>query len=142
MALEQRDNSKLLWGIIAALVCIVALVAAYFWISTMQKDPINEKPATTVAAPVASATPKPPVAQPIEQAPATHTLIDEKVLKDPIPDTPVAAKEEMAKLDDVQQQLVDQEGVLKEQHQNADDIIKLKEEQIKLLEEQLAQQKQ
>lgn len=141
MALEQRDNSKLLWGIIAALVCIVALVAAYFWISTMQKDPINEKPATTVTAPVAPVTPKPPVAQPIEQAPVTNTLIDEKVLKDPIPDTPVAAEEEVAKLDDLQQQLVDQESVLKEQHQSADDLIKLKEEQIKLLEQQLAEQK-
>ena len=142
MALEQRDNSKLLWGIIIALVCIVALVAAYFWMSTMQESPVNEKPATAVTAPATPVAPKPPVAQPIDQAPPTNTLIDEKVLKDPIPDTPIAAEEEVAKLDDVHQQLVDQEGTLKQQHQGADDIIKLKEEQIKLLEEQLAQQKQ
>ena len=133
MALEQRDNSKLLRGIIAALVCIVALVAAYFWMSAMHKAPLNEK--TTQTAPT-------PVAQPIEQAPPTQTLIDEKVLKDPIPDSPVVAEEEVAKLDDVHQQLIDQQGTLKEQHQGADDLIKLKEEQVKLLEAQLAQQKQ
>ena len=142
MALEQRDNSKLLWGIIAALVCIVALVAAYFWMSAMHKAPLNEKTTQTAPTPVAQPAPKPPVAQPIEQAPPTQTLIDEKVLKDPIPDSPVVAEEKVAKLDDVHQQLIDQQGTLKEQHQGADDLIKLKEEQVKLLEAQLAQQKQ
>ncbi len=49
------------------------------------------------------------------------------------------AKEEVAKLDDIQNQLNDQRALLKQQHNDADELIKLKEEQIKILEAQLAQ---
>ena len=45
----------------------------------------------------------------------------------------------MAKLDDIQSQLNEQEAMLKAQHADADELITLKEEQIKLLEAQLAQ---
>ena len=45
----------------------------------------------------------------------------------------------MAKLDDIQNQLNDQRALLKQQHNDADELIKLKEEQIKILEAQLAQ---
>ena len=50
-------------------------------------------------------------------------------------------KEEAAKLDDIQSQLKEQEDLLKAQHSDADQLIQLKEEQIKLLEAQLTESK-
>lgn len=50
------------------------------------------------------------------------------------------AKEEVSKLEDIHRQLKDQEATLKAQHADADQLTKLKEEQVKLLEAQLKQQ--
>ena len=50
------------------------------------------------------------------------------------------AKEEVSKLNDIHQQLQDQEVTLKAQHADADQLIKLKAEQVKLLEAQVKQQ--
>ena len=66
-------------------------------------------------------------------------LVDEKILKTAVPENESLAKEEVAKLEDIQMQLKDQEAILKAQHADADDLVALKEEQIKLLEAQLAQ---
>ena len=64
-------------------------------------------------------------------------MVDEKILKAPVPENESLLKEEVAKLDDIQSQLNEQESMLKTQHTDADDLIALKEEQIKLLEAQL-----
>ena len=56
-----------------------------------------------------------------------------------MPENAALAKEEIAKLEDIQSQLTEQEKTLKAQHTDADQLIKLKEEQIKLLEAQLSQ---
>ncbi|HFF4773957.1 TPA: hypothetical protein ACGC33_002258, partial [Acinetobacter baumannii] len=48
--------------------------------------------------------------------------------------------EEVSKLNDIHRQLQDQEATLKAQHADADQLIKLKEEQVKLLEAQVKQQ--
>lgn len=68
-------------------------------------------------------------------------MVDEALLQDAVPENPSLAKEELAKLDDIQAQLNDQKQALNQQHADADALIKLKEEQIKLLEAQLAQEK-
>ena len=70
---------------------------------------------------------------------APKQLVTEDLLKAPVPENPALAKEEVAKLDDIQNQLNDQRALLKQQHNDADELIKLKEEQIKILEAQLAQ---
>ena len=49
-------------------------------------------------------------------------------------------KEEIAKLDDIHIQLKDQQQELKQQHTDVDTLLQLKEEQVKLLETQLAAQ--
>ena len=69
----------------------------------------------------------------------TIQLVDESILKTATPNDPALAKEEMAKLEDIQTQLHDQENILKAQHNDADQLITLKEEQIKLIEAQLVQ---
>ena len=59
--------------------------------------------------------------------------MNEDVLKQPIPAQESLAKEEVSKLNDIHRQLQDQEATLKAQHADADQLIKLKEEQVKLL---------
>ncbi|MBD3843720.1 MAG: hypothetical protein IE909_17955, partial [Campylobacterales bacterium] len=66
--------------------------------------------------------------------------LEESIIKDPIPANDTLAKEEIAKLDDIHQQLKDQQNELKQQHTDVDTLVKLKEDQIKLLEAQLAAQ--
>ena len=86
------------------------------------------------------------MATPVEQSAASETanveLVKESILKDKIPENTSLAKEEVAKLEDIQKQLDDQQQNLKSQHADADQLIKLKEEQIKLLQQQIAAQNQ
>ena len=146
MTLDQRQNSKLLMGIIAGLVVLVAIFLAYQWMSSPQpKHEIEQqvvhtpaKPVVKEAAPVVENSASPAVANTTAEAPIQ--LVDETILKQDVPKNASLAKEEIAKLDDIQSQLNDQETTLKQQHNDADELIKLKEEQIKLLEAQLAQQ--
>ena len=63
--------------------------------------------------------------------------MNEDVLKQPIPAQESLAKEEVSKLNDIHRQLQDQEATLKAQHADADQLIKLKEEQVKLLDTKL-----
>ncbi|MFB0982488.1 MAG: hypothetical protein QMB96_00740, partial [Acinetobacter towneri] len=74
-----------------------------------------------------------------EDESAPKQLVTEDLLKAPVSENAALAKEEVAKLDDIQNQLNDQRALLKQQHNDADELIKLKEEQIKILEAQLAQ---
>ena len=144
MTLDQRQNSKLLMGIIAGLIAVVAIFLAYQWMTSSQPKHELEQPVARAAAkPAAQA-----LAPAAETAASTATadtadapiqLVDESLLKQDVPKNAALAKEEIAKLDDIQTQLNDQEKMLKAQHHDADDLIELKEEQIKLLEAQLAQ---
>jgi septal ring factor EnvC (AmiA/AmiB activator) len=58
----------------------------------------------------------------------------------PLPTNDSLAKEEIAKLDDIHQQLQDQRYELKQQHNDIDTLLKLKEDQIKLMEAKIAAQ--
>ncbi|MFU9046235.1 hypothetical protein ACNAUY_07550 [Acinetobacter tibetensis] len=144
MMLDQRQNSKLLVGIIAGLVVLVAIFLAYQWMSSPQpKHEVEHqvvrtpaKPVVKEAAPVVDNSASTAVANTTTEAPIQ--LVDEAILKQDVPKNASLAKEEIAKLDDIQTQLDEQEKTLKAQHADADDLIALKEEQVKLLEAQLA----
>lgn len=144
MTLDQRQNSKLLVGIIAGLVVLVAIFLAYQWMSSPQpKHEVEHqvvrtpaKPVVKEAAPVVDNSASTAVANTTTEAPIQ--LVDEAILKQDVPKNASLAKEEIAKLDDIQTQLDEQEKTLKAQHADADDLIALKEEQVKLLEAQLA----
>ncbi|WP_180056740.1 MULTISPECIES: hypothetical protein [unclassified Acinetobacter] len=143
MTEDQRHNPKLLVGIIGGLTILIAVFFAYQWFSNnTEQNNVHEEEMVTKPA-------KPAVATPIESmseasAPLAETemvkLVEENITELPVPENASLAKEEIAKLDDIQSQLNDQETTLKQQHNDADELIKLKEEQIKLLEAQLAQQ--
>ncbi|OTG84805.1 hypothetical protein [Acinetobacter sp. ANC 4648] len=141
MPLDHRENSKLIWMIAGGLIAIILLVIIYLWMSNTtepKNQPVQNKMATAQVQDSA-----PPLAHSAEQTatsePSTSTLDDEKILKDEVPKNATAAKEEMAKLEDIQKQLDEQAQTLQTQHTDADQLIKLKEEQIQLLEQQLAQ---
>lgn len=147
MHIEQRNNSKLMWIIAGGLGAVIVLIAIFFWLnntseSTQINEPLNQ---TTPAAKKVEAT-APPVATPVEQSAASETanveLVKASILKDKIPENASLAKEEVAKLEDIQKQLDDQQQNLKSQHADADQLIKLKEEQIKLLQQQMTAQNQ
>lgn len=138
MAIRERNNPKLLWGIIGFLILIIALIFAYLnFSSTEDESKVNiETPASEAVVTSESNLPASEVV-----APETNTsaLISDKILQEAIPENASLAKEEVAKLSDIQSQLKDQEKILKEQHSDVDQLIELKEEQIKLLEAQLAE---
>ncbi|WP_171550641.1 hypothetical protein [Acinetobacter sp. Ac_5812] len=147
MSTYQTENSKLLWMIIGGISIVVVLFLAVQWFLA-QKDqqattsaptqPVAEKsvtPAPTEAAATAEevTTASSDVAAPIQ-------LVEESIVKAPLPANDSLAKEEIAKLDDIHQQLQDQQHDLKQQNSDVDTLLKLKEDQIKLLEAQIAAQ--
>ncbi len=135
MTSDQRNSPKLLMGIIGGMVAIIVLFFAYQWFMSSSREVTTESESinATVSTPVK---PSEPVRTMDEK---TIQLVDESILKTATPNDPALAKEEVAKLEDIQTQLHDQENILKAQHNDADQLITLKEEQIKLIEAQLVQ---
>ncbi len=136
MTEDQRHNPKLLWAIAGGLIVVIIAVFIFQWMGESDNTaPIETAPTTAPATKFAPAEATP--LQDDEAAP--KQLVTEDLLKAPVPENPALAKEEVAKLDDIQNQLNDQHTLLKQQHNDSDELIKLKEEQIKILEAQLAQ---
>lgn len=135
MTSDQRHSPKLLMGIIGGMVVIIVLFFAYQWFMNSSSEVTTEPESinSSVSTPVK---PSEPVRTMDEK---TIQLVDESILKTATPNDPALAKEEVAKLEDIQTQLHDQENILKAQHNDADQLIALKEEQIKLIEAQLVQ---
>lgn len=81
-------------------------------------------------------TPKNPTLSVIDTTPS-KVLVDESLLKQPVASDPTLIEEELAKLNELEKQLNEQQANLKAQHDDAEKLIKLKEERIRLLEAQL-----
>ncbi|WP_445116709.1 hypothetical protein [Acinetobacter sp. WZC-1] len=132
----QRDNPGLMWIIAGGLTVVIVLLALIFIL--LKPDDKPQQTATPAPAIAEKAVPAPP--QPVEQTtasePANQELINEKALSDEVPQNASLANEELARLQEIKKQLDLHEQILKAQHGDADQLIKLKEEQIKLLEEQ------
>ncbi|MGN8007192.1 hypothetical protein ACTJJH_04290 [Acinetobacter sp. 22301] len=143
MPLQRKQNSKLLWILIGGLSILVVLffAAQWFFKKTESSAPLVDPQPVSTPAP---AKPKPaeplPNSEPLAENASSQQLVSENVLKEPVPAQESLAKEEVSKLEDIHRQLKDQEATLKAQHADADQLSKLKEEQVKLLEAQLKQQ--
>lgn len=141
----NKSNSFLLWIIVGVLFAIC--LAVFVWQSWFVTAPTTKIPATAqhktqappMAQPVASSEPITTASEPKTTQP-TKNLVDDSVLKQSVPENPSLAKEEVSKLEDIQKQLKHQEATLKAQHSDSDKLIRLKQEEIKLLEQQLAEQ--
>lgn len=142
MSVEQRNNPKLLMGIMGALVTVVALVLLYQWLNASSGEAERIHQEDIAAVPAAKPAAKTEEDTAAAKAPETieaKALVSNQLLDAPVPKNASLAKEEVAKLDDIQVQLNEQKATLDAQHSDADQLIQLKEEQIKLLEAQLAQ---
>ncbi|UUM28611.1 hypothetical protein NQU59_05775 [Acinetobacter colistiniresistens] len=141
MSAYQTENSKLLWIIIGGMSVVVVLFLAVQWFLA-QKDQPSAQPVAekTVAPAQAEAATSDEVSTATSDVAAPIQLVEESIVKDPLPVNDSLAKEEIAKLDDIHQQLQDQQHELKQQHHDVDTLLKLKEDQIKLLEAQIAAQ--
>lgn len=142
MSVEQRNNLKLLMGIMGALVTVVALVLLYQWLNASSGEAERIHQEDIAAVPAAKPAAKTEEDTAAAKAPETieaKALVSNQLLDAPVPENASLAKEEVAKLDDIQVQLNEQKATLDAQHSDADQLIQLKEEQIKLLEAQLAQ---
>ncbi|EPF93211.1 hypothetical protein GCM10025882_04730 [Acinetobacter gyllenbergii] len=147
MSTYQTENSKLLWMIIGGISVVVVLFLAVQWFLA-QKDqqatisvpaqPVAEK--TVAPASTEATTPVDEVTTASSDVAAPIQLVEESIVKAPLPANDSLAKEEIAKLDDIHQQLQDQQHDLKQQNSDVDTLLKLKEDQIKLLEAQIAAQ--
>lgn len=142
MSVEQRNNPKLLMGIMGALVTVVALVLLYQWLNASSGEAERMHQEDIAAVPAAKPAAKTEEDTAAAKAPETieaKALVSNQLLDAPVPENASLAKEEVAKLDDIQVQLNEQKATLDAQHSDADQLIQLKEEQIKLLEAQIAQ---
>ncbi|OTS51062.1 hypothetical protein [Acinetobacter pittii] len=141
MPLQRKQNSKLLWILIGGLSILVVLffAAQWFFKKTESSAPLVDPQPVSTSAPAKPVDPL-PSSEPLAENASSQQLISENVLKEPVPAQESLAKEEVSKLEDIHRQLKDQEATLKAQHSDADQLTKLKEEQVKLLEAQLKQQ--
>lgn len=140
MSVDQANQSNLIWKISGALSAMIIVAATFMYLQSKneptavkQTPPaIQKKPAEQVVVPVQV---EEAASQPTVED--TKALVNESILKDEVPTNPSLAKEEISKLEDIQDQLLTQQTMLIEQEKNAEELIKLKEDQIQILEEQL-----
>ena len=134
--LNQRNSPKLLVGIAGGLVLLIVLFLAYQWLFSSNPQPVKV-PETAVSTKPAVIAEQPAAESVTAADPDTIQLVNEDLLNAAVPQDQSLAKEEVAKLEDIQTQLNDQQQMLSTQHSQADELIRLKEEQIQLLEAQL-----
>lgn len=134
--LNQRNSPKLLVGIAGGLVLLIVLFLAYQWLFSSNPQPVKA-PETAVSTKPAVIAEQPAAESVTATDPDTIQLVNEDLLNAAVPQDQSLAKEEVAKLEDIQSQLNDQQQMLSTQHSQADELIRLKEEQIQLLEAQL-----
>ena len=134
--LNQRNSPKLLVGIAGGLVLLIVLFLAYQWLFSSNPQPVKAPETAVSTKPAVIA--EQPAAESVTAADQdTIQLVNEDLLNAAVPQDQSLAKEEVAKLEDIQTQLNDQQQMLSTQHSQADELIRLKEEQIQLLEAQL-----
>lgn len=134
--LNQRNSPKLLVGIAGGLVLLIVLFLAYQWLFSSNPQPVKAPETAVSTKPAVIA--EQPAAESVTAADQdTIQLVNEDLLNAAVPQDQSLAKEEVAKLEDIQTQLNDQQQMLSTQHSQADELIRLKEEQVQLLEAQL-----
>ena len=141
MAIEETKISKKILGIIGFLLLIIAGIFAYLNFSSKQYENSMDSTSPASEAIALNNSNEVPASEAISLEASSSALVSEDILKEAVPENASLAKEEVAKLDDIQSQLKEQEDLLKAQHSDADQLIQLKEEQIKLLEAQLTESK-
>ena len=163
MSVDEINHSKLVWKISGGLSAMVIVAAGFLYLDSHDyklfpsssednntaEESIEEKALEEKALeektvedkvevePVIASTNE-TIAKESELLPENDKpLVEASILKQEIPKNASIAKDEISKLDDIHDQLKTQKSMLEEQQKDADQIIQLKEEQIKLLEAEL-----
>ncbi|OAL86806.1 hypothetical protein AY605_00180 [Acinetobacter sp. SFD] len=143
MTPDHRQNPKLLWGIVSGLIVVIIAVwiIIQFFLTQNETLPTHQGDLINAPAPqtISENSDKPTKTEVTDALSSDNVLVDASIMTEEVTSNATLAKEEIARLEDIQLQLDEQEKSLKQQHNTADELIKLKEEQIKLLEAQLAQ---
>lgn len=143
MTPDHRQNPKLLWGIVSGLIVVIIAVwiIIQFFLTQNETLPTHQGDLINAPAPqtISENSDKATKTEVTDALSSDNVLVDASIMTEEVTSNATLAKEEIARLEDIQLQLDEQEKSLKQQHSTADDLIKLKEEQIKLLEAQLAQ---
>ena len=158
MSVDEINHSKLVWKISGGLSAMVIVAAGFLYLDShdyklfpsssednntaeesIEEKALEEKTVEdkVEAEPVIASTNE-TIAKESELLPENDKpLVEASILKQEIPKNASIAKDEISKLDDIHDQLKTQKSMLEEQQKDADQIIQLKEEQIKLLEAEL-----
>lgn len=147
MCLAQVTHSNLKWKIAGGLILILALAATAIWLDTDQqrastlvpKIPVTTPNPIQVESPIHTDLLPAEVTQ-ISAAYQAEALVQDSILKDELPDPSSLSKEQIAELDDIQDQLLTQKKQLEAQQAHAEQLIQRKQAQIKILEQQLLAQ--
>lgn len=133
MVAKATSNKKLILIVIALLLALTALIYVY----SQNKSVIATSNQTNHAT-EQNSTPL-PASQPEseENTDTFATLIDDDLLTQPIPEDQALIKDELGQLKDIQQQLNEQKELLEQQHQDADQLLELKAQQLAELEREL-----
>lgn len=131
MVAKATSNKKLLLIVIALLLALTALIYIYSQNKSATSNQINH-------ATEQNSTPLPAsLPEPEENTDTFATLIDDDLLTQPIPEDQALIKDELGQLKDIQQQLNEQKELLEQQHQDADQLLELKKQQLAELEREL-----
>lgn len=142
MQLETLKNNRLILGILG--VILLVIIVGTLVVAMTAQPPQAEKPPVAQTQPAASASITDDELQEVidqdEQTAEFANLVDDSLADQPIPTDVALVKDELVQLQDIDTQLNEQKAMLNQQHQDADELIKLKEEQLANLEKQLAAQ--
>ena len=133
MVAKATSNKKLILIVIALLLALTALIYIY-----SQNKSVTATSNQTSHATEQNSTPLPAsLPDPEENTDTFATLIDDDLLTQPIPEDQALIKDELGQLKDIQQQLQEQKELLEQQHQDADQLLELKAQQLAELEREL-----
>lgn len=136
--LKQLQHAKpMVVGIgIAMAILLVALIYVFIQFNAPQLQSRPEQVRDQLEAPA------PKVAPETDTPNFTSdiALIDEDIVTAAVSEDATLAEDELAQLDDIQQQLSEQKALLEQQHATADQLIALKQQQIAALEAELKAQ--
>lgn len=147
--MSSENSNKTLWIIIGVICLVVLAIAAYIGLQDnqpsksattteesavrpLEERSLNDEQLTDIAKQSTTQT-----EQMQENSEEFAALVDESLVEQPIAEDQALQNDEIAQLEEVQKQLAEQKDLLEQQHQDADKLLELKEQQLAELEAQL-----
>ena len=147
--MSSENSNKNLWIIIGVICLVVLAIATYVGLQDnqpaksatvdkassarpLEEHGLSEEQLTDIAKQSMEQT-----EQMQENSEEFVALVDDSLVEQPISEDQALQKDEIAQLEEIQKQLGEQKDLLEQQHQDADKLLELKEQQLAALEAQL-----